>query len=406
MTIYAAAEPIGEKGGEMREIHVDDLQSGDVLERTVFGKNGIVMLEAGTVLTPYYIDRLRTLGFRRVAVKGRSGVHSAPDAAQAWKRSREQAEEEILTWNTAAIDRMKDDARAVADTMDAVRWFAESEQTFDRLSLPYAETARFRREFRERVLEAMAQPAIAQEMSVLQQTDTQLFEHSLQVTLLSNIAADLNGFDRSRLQELTIGSLLFDVGMTRLPERLIKAQRKLTDSERSLVRQHTKVGYKVLSSIREVPQQAARSALLHHERYNGGGYPLGFKGGDIPEMAQIIGLADVYDALISKRHHRDPYPNIEAMEYLFAAGNYDFGIGMIRLFLKHIAVFPVSSVVLLSTGQMGVVENVDNRLAHRPIVRIIREADGHPTPVPYTLDLNLNRNVVILHTVPWDRTLV
>ena len=363
---------------------MEELRPGDIVHKAVQGRNGVVMLEAGAVLTKHYIERLRALGFRSIAIRTRRGDGMPEEGA----------------FDPSVIDRMKDNAEERERMADAVRSFIESDRTFASLTLPYAEAARFRREFRERVLGTLSQRPLAEELTVLRQTDPQWFEHALQVSLLANMAGDANLWDGSRLQELTVGSLLFDIGMTRLPEKLVRAKRKWTEEERRLVRQHTQLGFKVLADIREVPLQAARAALLHHERYSGEGYPFAFKGKDIPELAQIIGLADVYDALLSPRHHRDPYPGNEATEYLFAAGNYEFGIEIIQLFLKHVAALPISSVVLLSSGQLGVVESSDQRPAHRPLIRIVREADGELAKESYLIDLSQHRRLVVVRSFP------
>ena len=379
----------------MRELHVDDLRPGDIVNKTLLSKSGMVMLESGTVLTEYYINRLRNLGYKRVAVKDSGQRPVSPELSNSRTKKRESGEA-LESGGAKAVAEMKNNEAALVRTEDSVRRFVESDLTYSRLSLPFLETARFRRDFRERVLSVLEEKPLANELNVMMQSDPQLFQHSLKVSLLSNVLGDVRGFDSSRLEELTIGSMLFDIGMTRLPETIVKAKRKLSDSEREMVRQHTSLGYDVLSKIKEVPQQAARAALLHHERFSGGGYPFSLKGQDIPELAQLIGLADIYDALLSKRHHRDPYPNNEAMEYLFAAGNYDFNMDIVQMFLKHVVIFPISSVVELSNGQIGIVEHAENRLAHRPVVRIIREANGEAIARPYTVDLNQNRQLVIL----------
>lgn len=382
----------------MREIHIDDLRPGDVVNKTLLSKTGMVMLEEGTVLTDYYIHRLRTLGFKRVAVRD-AGDRLARENLLAAGRSRKETEDSSSETLAQAIAEMKSNEEALRKTGENIRRFVESDLTFSRMSLPFLETARFRRDFRERILSVLSEKALADELSVILQSDPQLFQHSLQVSLLSNVLGDVNGYDKSKLDELTIGSLLFDVGMTRLPAELIKANRKLTEAELEKVREHTRLGYKVLSEIKGVPQQAARAALLHHEKFGGHGYPLSFKGKDIPELAQLIGLADIYDALLSKRHYRDPYPSNEAMEYLFAASNHDFGANIVQMFLKHIVIFPVSSVVELNNGQIGIVEQTGNRLAHRPVLRMIREANGDPIAQPYTVDLNQNHQLAILRLV-------
>lgn len=382
----------------MLEVHVNELRSGDVLDRAVLAKNGIVMLEAGTVLTESYIERLRKLGFARIALRSRSGAQ--PAAAPAGGRIAAHEADKELGLRTAEFGRIKDDPAAVRGASDSIVRFAEADETFARLLLPDEDRRRFREELRNRLREIVHTRPLAEELAVIRQTDPYMFDHSLQVTLLSNVIGLLNGFDPAKMHELTVGALLFDVGMTRLPTKLIQAKRQLSDAEKATLRKHTTFGYQVLSGIRDVPQQAARCALLHHERFNGSGYPHGLKKKEISDLAQIIGLSDVYDALTSKRHHRNPYSNHEAMEYLFAAGNYDFGMEMIQLFLRHVAAYPVSTAVLLSNGQLGVVESVNGRLAHRPVVRVIREADGTDAAVPYRIDLSQSSRLVIVRAVP------
>ena len=98
---------------------------------------------------------------------------------------------------------------------------------------------------------------------------------------------------------------------------------------------------------------------------------------------------------MSPRHYRDAFTPGDAVEYLFAAGNYDFDISLVWLFLRNVFVFPVSSVIQLSNGQIGVVSGTDVKLNHRPVVRIIREADGSIVPEPYELDLIRHSNLTI-----------
>jgi HD-GYP domain-containing protein (c-di-GMP phosphodiesterase class II) len=124
------------------------------------------------------------------------------------------------------------------------------------------------------------------------------------------------------------------------------------------------------------------------------------KADDTPEFAQIVGLADIYDALTSPRHYRKAFTPGEAVEYLFAAGNYDFDMSLIWVFLRNVFIFPVSSVIRLSSGQIGIVSEADGSLNHRPVVQIIREADGTPVARPYPVDLAVVRNLTIVGAAP------
>src|SRR5262249_3185187 len=114
-----------------------------------------------------------------------------------------------------------------------------------------------------------------------------------------------------------------------------------------------------------------------------------------PEFAQIVGLADVYNALISPRHHRKPFAPAEATEYLFASGNYDFDLSLVQVFLRYLTVYPIGTVVKLSTGQIGVVLETAGRPMNRPVVQIFCESDGTVAKLPYILDLQELNHVVI-----------
>ncbi|WP_217593057.1 HD-GYP domain-containing protein [Cohnella sp. GbtcB17] len=376
----------------MKLVTVDELHPGDVLDRPVYGKNGLVMLEAGTELTAQYIDRLQLLGFQSVAL-GKRGA-----AAEALLASRMKVRPDDKVRDIAEIDLLRADPVQLQETHHSLIRFLETEENYSRLALSIAELADFKRGYRERLLSAVSHRAVAEELSVLRQTDQSLFDHTLQVSLMSGLIGAASGMDANAQYELAVGALLFDVGMTRISPELLRARRKLTDAEMAAVKQHTTLGYHALGRIREVPDAAAKCALLHHERYRGEGYPYGIAQDKIPDMAQIVGLSDVFDALLSPRHHRDPYPPSEAMEYMFAAGNYEFGIGIVRSFLKNLTIFPTGMAVVLSSGETAIVKDTANRPAHKPVVLVVREADGR-VPSPYEIDLNENARIYVSRAV-------
>ena len=237
---------------------------------------------------------------------------------------------------------------------------------------------------------------ITEELGVLWQTDRFLFEHSLRVGLLSGVMGLALKFDLVRLFDLVLGGLLLDIGMTTIPQDLLCKKEPLSAEEKALIRQHTTEGFRILSSISGVSRTAAKCALPHHERYRGEGYPFGLKADELPVNAQIVGLADVYDALLSPRHHRSAFTPSETVEYLFAAGNYDFDITLVELFLSNVYIFPVSTVVCLSSGQIGIVSEHRRSIYNRPIVKIIREADGTPVTMPYEVNLLYHPNLTVM----------
>ena len=101
--------------------------------------------------------------------------------------------------------------------------------------------------------------------------------------------------------------LLHDIGKIGIPDGIINKTSKLTDEEYELIKTHSIIGAEILENISELPE-LVMGARWHHERYDGSGYPDKLKGDKIPEMARIIGVADAYDAMTSKRSYRDVLP--------------------------------------------------------------------------------------------------
>ncbi|MFC4303489.1 HD-GYP domain-containing protein [Cohnella boryungensis] len=372
----------------MRIVGIAELQSGDVLEKSVLNHSGMIMLEAGTVLTDQYIARLKSLKIKHVHLT--SVASHAMGETSGKKRSLPTD-----SWLRPDIDAMKNDEKSRRDAIGLVGDFVGRSMMFEQIALPFPE-ANFRQVFRDILLEITLQPALAEELGVLMLADRQLFEHALNVTLCTSILGNARSFDKSKLYELALGALFSDIGMTRLPIDFTKVNRELTAQELAILRQHTNEGYRVLKGLKEVPMASAQCALLHHERYRGSGYPLGMTNESIPEFAQMVAIADVYSALGSPRHHRNAYEPAEAIEYLFASGNYDFDWELIKSFLSHVVIYPISTRVLLSNGQSATVMETAGRPIQRPLVQVYREAGGKDVIIPYTMELQQHANVVIV----------
>ena len=115
------------------------------------------------------------------------------------------------------------------------------------------------------------------------------------------------GYEGERLEQLHYAALLHDIGKIGIPREIINKPSRLTDEEYEIIKTHPAIGGGILEQITEIPDIAV-GARWHHERFDGKGYPDGRKGEEIPELARIIGVADAYDAMTSKRSYRDVLP--------------------------------------------------------------------------------------------------
>lgn len=366
----------------LKEVQVTQLKPGDVLEQNIYNKNGIPFLQKGTTLTEKYIKRLRELNIRVVFIKETSSDSKRYDR----------------------LDPVIQDPKKITDprTPELVRLkltrLIESEMPHSHM-YNYSMEMQFKRVYRTIVMDITSHSKVMEQLGVLWESDRYLFTHSINVSVYSAMMGTALNYDNSKMLELVIGSLLFDIGMTRLPYYLLKSDRPLTVKERELLDTHTREGYALLKNIDGVGTVSARCALLHHERYDGTGYPFKFRGEDIPEEAQIVAISDVFDALISPRYHRSAYTKYDATEFLYAAGNHYFKAELIQTFLRNIQIYPEKQLVELSNGQVGVVSSKPSGIAHRPIVKIIRDSNGKPIYRPYEINLVQKTNLSIRRTM-------
>ncbi len=132
--------------------------------------------------------------------------------------------------------------------------------------------------------------------------------HSERVARYSRFLAKLCGItDENELNNIYYAGLLHDIGKIGIPATIIRKDTKLTDEEYARIKQHPRIGYDILKTVKSNPLLSV-GAYYHHEHYDGSGYPLGLKGEDIPFVARIICVADTYDAMTSKRSYRDCLP--------------------------------------------------------------------------------------------------
>lgn len=131
--------------------------------------------------------------------------------------------------------------------------------------------------------------------------------HSTRVAQYSVMLAKKMGYSRETLERVQYAALLHDIGKIGIPVEIINKPARLTDEEFEIIKTHPVIGSNILNEITELPDISI-GAKYHHERYDGKGYPDHLKEMDIPEIARIIGVADAYDAMSSKRSYRDVLP--------------------------------------------------------------------------------------------------
>ncbi|MFA5524286.1 MAG: HD-GYP domain-containing protein [Tissierellales bacterium] len=237
--------------------------------------------------------------------------------------------------------------------------------------------------------ELLTQEDVLLNLCEIRSIDDYTYGHSVNVSILSLITAINLGYSKDQLLELGIGALLHDIGKTKISLKIVNKPSSLTTKEFNEIKNHTTLGYEILSDIENLSSNSKDIVLMHHERFDGNGYPNNLKGKEIPEFARIVAIADVYDAMINDRVYRLRVSTDNALDYVVSVSGTQFDDSLVQEFIKNIARYPVGQGIVLNTGFKGYV--ISNKKNHRcrPTVRILYNYLGERLEVPYITDLSI-----------------
>lgn len=207
-------------------------------------------------------------------------------------------------------------------------------------------------------------------LSQLKEGDNYTFDHSLRVSILATMIGKWLGYSKEQLSELAQASLLFDIGKLKIPDFVLNKPNKTREEEFDIVKKHAQFGYSILLKTKGVTNNIKYSALQHHERIDGSGYPLRLKAGQIHEFAKIIMVCDIFDAMTSERPYKKKVSPFVAAEYISWHAGKTLDSKICYIFLRNLAVFYAGKEVLLSTNERGKIIYVDVNFPTRPVVQV------------------------------------
>lgn len=244
----------------------------------------------------------------------------------------------------------------------------------------------------------MSSDEILYNMVNIKSYDNYTYSHSLMVSLFSVLIGYNMQMTDKELHEIAMCALMHDIGKIDIPVDIINKKGKLSEEEFAIVKHHPTLAAERLMSSPLVSMKIIRGIESHHERFDGSGYPYGTCGKDISLYGRILAVADVYDALTSKRSYRDPWNSAEALEYLISLSDIQFDTDVVNSFLSVVAAYPVGSIVKLSNSFIGIVVKNIPGAAMRPTVRIVEPLALRGTDIDLWND-NDYLNVTVTRTI-------
>lgn len=339
----------------MRYIAANCLREGMTLARPLY-RNVETMLAAGVVLNESYISSIQRCGFPGVFIH---------DELSADIDIHTMISDELRHETTKRLHKIIDIAASGAPSPARMPDIGTQVENI--------------------VDELFANRNIMVNMLDLSGYDNYTCSHSLNVAVLSIVLGIGMGFTRSEATGLGAGALLHDIGKVFINKSILQKPGPLTAAEREEVCKHPKDGFDYITKRYSIPMRHCAAILDHHEKMDGSGYPYGKKGTAISLFGRICAVADVYDALVSKRPYREAISPCECVEYVMGGSGTLFDPRVVEVFTQRIAPYPVGTSVRLSNGWVGLV--VENYISYslRPKVRIYMQ-DGKPV-TPFEISL-------------------
>jgi len=328
-----------------------------VLGKRILGKNGEMLLNKNSVLRESYIIRIQQLGYNGVYV------------------------EDEFSDNIEIKEIITEDLRT--KTVNTVRHaFISIENGKSMSSKGLDEISSLVDDIVKNVLDSKD---IMVNMIDLKTFDDYTFYHSVNVAVLSLVVGVAMNLNKVQLNNLGLAAVLHDIGKVFVPKEILNKPGALSDEEFDVIKTHPYEGYIYLKEKFNIPTTSYIGILQHHERYDGLGYPMALKGQGISLYGRIVSLADVYDALTSRRPYRDALSPSEAIEYIMGGGGSYFDPVIASCFAGRIAPYPIGTSVQLSNNKIGIVVENYSDCSIRPRIKIIMDKDK--TINPYFIDL-------------------
>ena len=320
-------------------ISVQDCQPGMAIAEDIYNEYGAMVVTEGTVLDGYILSRIRELGLVKVKIYEENEEMIVAGGAELFRAQYNE--------NISNVKHLLHDI-STGKEVDSQKVSLVTNSLLSRIN-----------ENRD----------IVNCMNEMRTTDEYLYTHSINVSLLSMLIGKWLKYDYKKVKALVTAGFLHDIGKGRISPEILNKPDALTDNEFEEIKKHPAYGYQIAEKIPEVSDDILKAILMHHEREDGSGYPLGLNSEQIHDFAKIVAVADVYDAMTSNRVYRAmicPFDVIESMER-DNFGTLDHRV--VSVFLKNIASYYMGDFVKLSNGDIGEVVYINPFNISKPIIR-------------------------------------
>lgn len=353
----------------MRKIHVDNLKEGMVISKPIYTSSGIILLTEGMVLTDRYIEKIVSGGFEFVYIN---------DEVSKGIKLDELIKEETKVETKKVL-----------------------QECLKRMKSGYFNTGgNVIRKVEEMIKEILLNPRVMVSLQDIRAKNDYLLLHAINVCVISVLLGKKMNYTDIQLKHLAIGALLHDMGKINIQFDFSRYREDYLEKELQVYKLHIQEGYEMIQAIPETTLMSANIVRMHHENYDGSGYPMGLKGDAIHEFAKIVAVANEYDNLLYNQSFDSKLKHYEIIEVIIAKSFTAFDPHVVRVFSNSISPYPLGSGVVLSNGKTGIISNLNSSFPTRPVVRVVDFEDMH---IIEEVDLSKIPSLLIMDEIDIDK---
>lgn len=341
-------------GTKMKRVKTSELKPGMVLASDVYNYQDQLVLSAGMVLTEKAIKKLSFYSIFFVRVEDPKALEPKKEVVQESYSSRVRHSE--------AFKRYKEAFEHNVELMKILMEdFVEEEPTEEAVNAVVNNAIQM-------LEDKQSDSNVFDMLHNMREYDDQTYAHSLNVALICNVLAKWLGMSEKDQKLAFTCGILHDVGKLKIPSEVIHKQDKLTKEEYELIKTHTIEGYNHIRNL-DIDDHIKKTVLMHHERYDGTGYPLGTKGDEIDKFARICAIADVYEATTSARKYRGASSPFHVVDIFEKEGLKQYDTHMVMTFLEKIVDNYMLNRVRLTNDMEGEIVYINKNALSRPVVK-------------------------------------
>jgi HD-GYP domain-containing protein (c-di-GMP phosphodiesterase class II) len=215
-------------------------------------------------------------------------------------------------------------------------------------------------------------------LSQLKNKDKYTAQHSLNVCVLSIVLGRHIGLKEEHLNHVGLCGMMHDMGKMLVPLEVLNKPGRHDEDELEIMKSHTTLGYELLKSSDGMFYGAVETALTHHERMDGKGYPRKINSSRLSYYSNIVAIADIYDAITSDRVYQKGRTHHEATKIMLDVSGSHLETKLVVKFIESLGAYPPGCFVELNDGSVAVVLEVSGRFKLRPKILMVLDEDKYP----------------------------